>query len=113
MYEENKVKTIECAAGDMVYTIFAGLSQTYEPTNCSFFYVTKYKVIAPEWSLCAREEIHNGIATFEKPVVMEEVYKSKKDALLACSKRLQKFVDNISTTINQALEQAMLIIDKE
>lgn len=59
------------------------------------------------------EEIRNGISNFEKPVVIELVYKSKKDALLACARKLQKFIDNISLTINKTLEQAMLIIDKE
>jgi len=113
MSENMRVKTTECAVGEMVYTIYAGLSQTYDANNCAFFHVTKYKVVAPEWSLCAREEISKGVSNFEKPVVIEEVYRSKKDALLACSNKLQKFIDNISKTINQALEQAMLIIDKE
>lgn len=52
--DNDKVKTTECSVGDMVYTIYAGINNTFDPASCSFFYVTKYKVIAPEWSLCAR-----------------------------------------------------------
>jgi hypothetical protein len=111
MPEDNKVKTSECIAGDIVYTNFAGLSQNYEPRDCAFFHLFKWKVILPEYSLCAR--IQDNGSFDEKPVIMEECYKTKKEALFACAQRLQSFVDNISGTINKALEQAMLIIDKE